>query len=145
MNDPEMSLREEKGTFVRTERRYCRHCRREVMAVGPARAWRWLLPLVAFFGFLGLIAIVLIDPFGLVALVAAGLLIALLGPYVALARRTPTCPTCRREVPFRTRDEAEAATRVEEMRARREAEQARAARAPEMSAPPESAEAGHSG
>ena len=102
-------LREQQGTFVRRERRYCRHDQRYVEAIAPARFWRWLLPGLSFLGFLALVATVFIDPFGLLALLIAGLVIAALGPYVAMTRRAPVCPHCRREVPYRTKEEAEAA------------------------------------
>ena len=55
--------------------------------------------------------VVFVDPFGIFALVAAGLLIALLGPFIALTRRPLRCPHCRREVPYHTKGEADAADR----------------------------------
>jgi hypothetical protein len=118
----EQWLSGKRTTFVRREQRYCRHCHGEVAAIAPALAWRGALPVIGTLGVLAVIGIMMIDPFGLVTLIVAGLVIALIGPLLALERRTPRCPHCRRETPYRNAEEAAEADR-------RDAERAAAERA----------------
>ncbi|UJR84160.1 hypothetical protein [Sandaracinus amylolyticus] len=109
-------IQHEQGTFVRREKRYCRHDKDYVLAVGPARWWGRVLPAIALLGFVAVILVVFVDPFGIFALIAAGLLIAVLGPFIALARRPLRCPRCRREVPYHTKEEADEADRQDAAR-----------------------------
>ena len=95
------------------ELRWCRHDQRMVHAVGPARAWHWIAPVLGVVGFLVVLGTLFVDPVGIVALVVALLYIAALGPVIALARQVPKCPLCRREVPYHSREEAEEALRRE--------------------------------
>lgn len=101
----------------RHEMRYCRHDRRMVEAIGPSRSWRWIAPTIGVVGFAIVIAAVFVDPIGFVALFAALLYIATLGPAIALARQVPKCAFCGREVPYHNQDEADAADRYDAARA----------------------------
>ena len=107
----EIAQRAEKATMQHYDLRYGRHDRRMVHALGPSRAWRWIAPLIGVVGFLVVFAAMLADPFGVISLTAAVLYIAVLGPAIALARKTPICPICGREVPYRTPEEAGEAVR----------------------------------
>jgi hypothetical protein len=96
--------------------RYCRHDQRMVPAVGPSPAWKWIAPAIGAIGFIAVLAVILADPFGVLSLLVAIFYIATLGPALALSHQVPKCPLCGREVIFRTREEAEAATREERER-----------------------------
>ncbi len=113
----EIALSAERATMQHHEVRYCRHDRRMVRALGPSRAWRWIAPTIGVVGFLAVFAAMLVDPFGVISLTAAVLYIAVLGPAIALARKTPLCPICGREVPYRTPEEAGESDRHDAARA----------------------------
>lgn len=90
------------------EVRWCRHDQQMVRALGPSPAWHWIAPVLGVVGFLVVLGTLFIDPVGIAALIVALLYIAALGPVIALARSVPKCPICRREVPYHSREEAEA-------------------------------------
>ncbi len=100
------------------EMRYCRHDQRMVPAVGPSPAWKWISPAIGAIGFFAVVAVILADPFGVLSLIVAIFYIATLGPALALAHQEPKCPLCGREVIYRTREEADAATSQEKKRSR---------------------------
>lgn len=93
----------------RRHMRYCRHDRKMVHAIGPSSAWRWAAPALCVLGFLAVIGMIFVDPIGIPTMIAALLLIAAVGPAIALSRRVPRCPDCGREVPYHSAAEAEQA------------------------------------
>lgn len=90
---------------------HCRHCDRAVTPVRPGPAWpfRIALLLVALGGVLAVLAASLIGPFVMLAVPFMALYGFALGPLHWLATMPPVCPSCRRETPYRSREEARAA------------------------------------
>jgi hypothetical protein len=92
--------------------RYCRHCDRHVQPEGPSRLAAVGLVAAALGGVVAVLGASLIGPFVMFVIPFMALYGFSLGPLHALASAPHTCPSCRREVIFRTREEARASARV---------------------------------
>ncbi|MDQ3035451.1 MAG: hypothetical protein M3Y87_23805 [Myxococcota bacterium] len=91
---------------------FCRHCDRRVTPGRPGNGMAFAVGLaVAGVGMVGMvIASSLIGPFIMFALPFMALYGFALGPLHWLATMPETCPGCARETPYRSREEARAAT-----------------------------------
>ncbi|UJR84964.1 hypothetical protein [Sandaracinus amylolyticus] len=89
---------------------FCRHCDHAVTPVRPGRPWifRLALAITALGGVLAVLASSLIGPFIMFAVPLMALYGFALGPLHWLATMPAVCPGCRRETPYRSREEARA-------------------------------------
>ena len=89
---------------------FCRHCDHAVTPVRPGNplVFRAALALTVLGGVLAVLASSLIGPFIMFAVPVMALYGFALGPLHWLATMPAVCPSCRRETPYRSREEARA-------------------------------------